>query len=103
MIVFGGGASLADLWALDLGGVPSWSALTSTGTPPTGRTGHTAIYDPVRDRMIVFGGSSGGVRLSDVWALDLASLASDAARAVGDRAASRGAATPRSTIRCATA
>ena len=35
------------------------------------RSGHSAIYDPVRDRMVVFGGSYGSYR-NDVWALSLA-------------------------------
>jgi hypothetical protein len=30
---------------------------------------HTAIHDPVRDRMVVFGGWSGSSYLNDVWAL----------------------------------
>jgi hypothetical protein len=33
----------------------------------------TAIYDPVRDRMVVFGGYDGGNRRNDVWALGWAS------------------------------
>ena len=50
---------------------------TSDGTwlqlvvPPKGREGHTAIYDPVRDRMVVFGGYDGASRYNDVWALTL--------------------------------
>src|SRR5262249_54249833 len=46
--------------------------LTPAGTPPAGRSDHAAIYDPVRDRMIVFGGSGGGPYNNDVWALSLA-------------------------------
>ena len=41
-----------------------------SGTPPSARDGHTAIYDPVRDRMVVFGGDDGALR-NDVWALTL--------------------------------
>ncbi len=75
MVVFGGfdGASrFNDVWALDLAGTPAWSELAPTGTPPSGRGSHTAIHDPVRDRMVVFGGFDGINRLNDVWALDLA-------------------------------
>ena len=71
MIVFGGsdGALRNDVWALDLGAL-QWSILAPAGTPPTGRAGHAAFYDPVRDRMIVVGGDDGTFR-NDVWALSL--------------------------------
>lgn len=45
-----------DVWALPLSGAPVWALLTPTGAAPSIRFGHSAIYDPVRDRMIVFGG-----------------------------------------------
>ena len=48
-----------DVWALSLAGTPAWTQLTPTGTPPSARYGHSAIYDPVRDRMVVFGGYDG--------------------------------------------
>ena len=71
MIVFGGstpyyGANL-DVWVLSLAGTPSWTELMPTGALPTHRYGHSAIYDPVRDRMVVFG----GVGFRDVWAMSL--------------------------------
>jgi len=73
MVVFGGhsGSILNDVWALSLAGTPAWTQLTPSGTPPSGRAGHSAIYDPLRDRMVVFGGYSGST-LNDVWALSLA-------------------------------
>jgi hypothetical protein len=73
MVAFGGtGGSLRnDVWALSLAGSPAWSELTPAGTLPTGRVDHTSIYDPLRDRMVVFGGNDGNVR-NDVWALSLA-------------------------------
>ena len=77
MIVFGGssgGVRLSDVWALDLASL-AWTPLAPSGTAPSARRGHAAIYDPVRDRMIVFGGSSSMGRLNDAWVLDLASLA----------------------------
>src|SRR6185436_5586527 len=61
MIVYGGSHSgvLADVWALSLSDEPVWSRLDdATHTAPP-RYRHTAIYDPVRDRMVVFGGSDG--------------------------------------------
>jgi hypothetical protein len=83
MVVFGGSSSdspdyLNDVWALSLAGTPAWTQLTPSGTPPTGRVYHSAIYDPVRDRMVVFGGYyydyHDGVShyLNDVWVLSLA-------------------------------
>ena len=73
MVVFGGtyGNPFNDVWAFSLSGSPNWSALTPAGSPPSRRDGHTAIYDPVRDRMVVFGGSGPGID-NDVWALSLA-------------------------------
>ena len=77
MVVFGGynrsgDTYYNDVWALSLAGTPAWSKLTPAGSPPAARLGHTAIYDPVRDRMVVFGGFANGGRRNDVWALSLA-------------------------------
>ena len=50
--------NLADTWALSLGPSPAdgyWYTL-GPGIPPDPRMGHAAIYDPVRDRMVVWGG-----------------------------------------------
>jgi hypothetical protein len=77
MIVFGGASRsyLNEVWALSLSGTPTWTQLTPSGTAPSARLGHTAIYDPMRDRMIVFGGNSMNtgsvILLGDVWALSL--------------------------------
>ncbi len=82
MIVFGGctnstgylGASNS-VYSLDLSsaGPPAWIQLSPSGTQPSARYGHSAVYDPMQRRMIVFGGNTGllGV-LSDVWSLSLA-------------------------------
>ncbi len=72
MIIFGGydGTSYrSDVWALSLSGTPSWTELVPNGTPPAPRTGHSAVYDPFRDRMVVFGGYDGSTSLADVWVL----------------------------------
>jgi hypothetical protein len=73
MVVFGGRDTLYhnDTWALSLAGAPAWSELTPSGTLPAELAYHTAIYDPVRDRMVVFGGYDGSY-YNDTWALSLA-------------------------------
>ena len=45
-----------DAHALSLDASPTWSSLVSA---PEGRAGHVAVYDPVNDRMPVFGGIRG--------------------------------------------
>jgi len=74
MLVYGGAApsALGDVWALSLGASPAWTQLAPTGSPPPSRSGHSAIYDPVRDRMVVFGGQTGSTYRNDAWALGLA-------------------------------
>ena len=82
MIVFGGRSEdrfvpgvkiLNDVWAMALLGAPRWTPLAPTGPSPVGRTNASATYDPIRDRMIVFGGSdSTDTRLNETWALALA-------------------------------
>ena len=72
--MFGGQADIAqnDLWAYSIGS-QSWSAVPVAGSKPPGRFGHTLILDPVRGRLIVFGGQAGGGFFSDTWAFDLGS------------------------------
>ena len=83
MLVFGGMDSTfhgrGDVWALSLGEAPVWTELNPTGTAPPPRCGQSAIYDPVRDRIVIFGGNAGpsafpGVTYGDVWALSLSGL-----------------------------
>lgn len=82
MIIFGGCngyclPTLNDVWVLTnangLGGTPAWTPLSTVGGPPSGRTRHTAVYDPTTNRMIVFAGQNGGgfgcSTLGDVWVL----------------------------------
>jgi FlgD Ig-like domain/Galactose oxidase, central domain/Kelch motif len=74
MIVQGGigTSSLSDAWALSLSGAtPAWSQLAPSGTPPSGRFGHSGIYDAVRNRLVIHGGQSGLTFRNDVWALAL--------------------------------
>ena len=92
MIVFGGDPCTAnpsnDVWMLSnangRGGTPAWTQLATVGpgapcassaTPCAfpARSAHSAVYDPISNRMIVFGGllcdAPGCPLLNDVWAL----------------------------------
>ncbi|MEQ1831520.1 MAG: kelch repeat-containing protein, partial [Candidatus Eisenbacteria bacterium] len=74
MVLFGGNDASADpirdeVWQLPLNGVPSWERLHPEGETPPAREQHSACYDPVRDRMIVFGGVPEST--APTWALDL--------------------------------
>ncbi len=74
LIVFGGqgySGSTNEVWALSLSGIPRWSMLLTSGTTPSARAFHSAAYDSLLDRMIVFGGNDGSPR-NDVWALSFA-------------------------------
>jgi hypothetical protein len=75
MILFGGwngaGVYFAGVSQLSLSGSPAWSTIAAAGSPPASRSGHTAVYDAVRNRMLVFGGISGGTVFNDVRALSL--------------------------------
>ena len=73
LVEFGGvsGFPVSLTRALSLSGPPSWTDLAAAGTPPPARQGHVAIYDPARDRVVVFGGFGGAAppEFSDTWAL----------------------------------
>jgi len=76
MIVYGGFDDSrqwrGDLWALDFVGAPVWTRLISSTPSPAGRAGHISVYDPVRHRMVMFGGQLGSTQYSnEVWGLDL--------------------------------
>jgi hypothetical protein len=60
-----------DVWALMLSGTPTWSQITPAGSPPSVRNGASAIYDPVRQQLVIFGGGLGVPNLNDTWALNL--------------------------------
>lgn len=89
-----------EVWALAPGATPpAWTLVPTTGGAPLLDDGYTANYDPLRDRVIVFGGfynESGGMSVGNhstdsTWALDfsvspaawsrLPSLGSDRSRA----------------------
>jgi N-acetylneuraminic acid mutarotase len=69
MIVFGGSDSISFLNDLPSyqAGSNSWLQLVPNGTPPSARTGHTAVWDEARRRMFVFGGWNNSSVLNDLW------------------------------------
>ena len=75
-VVFGGwdgSAAHNDVWALSGAGTPAWSQLFPAGTSPGARYGASVICDPVRERMVIYGGTPNGVNaLGDLWAMSLA-------------------------------
>ncbi len=76
IILFGGSDDtepLDDLWSYSLAD-NTWQRLVpapdTTGGLPAPRGFHSAVYDSVGDRMVVFGGATyGHVRLGDTWFL----------------------------------
>jgi hypothetical protein len=74
MLIYGGdGYNLfADLWALTFAGTPTWHMLTAAGATPGQRYEHAALYDPLRDRMLLVGGVDFTKWYNDVWDLSLA-------------------------------
>jgi hypothetical protein len=75
LVVFGGfGADTFQnqAWALSFDGTPTWTQLSPAGVPPVGRDLMSGVYDPVRDRMVIFGGWDGSSYRDDVWALNFA-------------------------------
>ena len=78
MVIFGGwngSQQFGDVWALSLGGSPTWNRVVPAGEGPSPRSGHTATYDAANDRMLVFGGTDGTRVQNDVWGLSLGSTA----------------------------
>src|SRR6266849_3211159 len=79
MVVFGGGLGNTspcadDVWVLSnangVSGTPTWSQLAPSGAAPGPRWVSSAVYDPVSNRMTVFGGNNcfSGF-YNDVWVL----------------------------------
>jgi hypothetical protein len=78
LVVYGGltacgGGIAGDVWALPLGDTLAWTKLEPTGSEaPRPRERQSAVYDPVRDRIVFFGGFTGDPFTDEVWALNLA-------------------------------
>lgn len=60
---------LNDVWQLSLDGTPHWTELHPSGQAPTGRLAGAAVFDPMRQRFVGFGGTIGAP--VDTWVLDL--------------------------------
>jgi len=87
LILFGGrrdANSIAETWALALDSGMRWSRIAVSGRQPRARGNATMVWDPTRDRIVLFGGltrstgSFGGISESprrDMWALNLADSA----------------------------
>jgi hypothetical protein len=77
MILFGGTSAgptakyWNDAWELTLGDSPAWIELHPSGAPPPALLESSAIYDPVRNRVILFGGVTASGTSDTSWALSL--------------------------------
>jgi len=58
-----------EVYALELSPVPSWHRLTPAGTPPVPREFASLTYDPLGDRLFLFGGRIGLDRTNELWEL----------------------------------
>jgi hypothetical protein len=78
MIIFAGddvcGTNFNDVWVLENangnGGTPTWMQLSPLGgPPPVPRDDSPAVYDPVANRMTIFGGNPSPT-FNDAWVLE---------------------------------
>jgi hypothetical protein len=76
LIIFGGTGTdnivRKDVWILTrangTGGTPQWTEYGSCSPIITARAGHSAIYSPIRNKMVVFAGNIGNsVLVNDLW------------------------------------
>ncbi len=72
IFLFGGAGpgTLNDLWVYSLA-QRRWTELRPEGELPRARFGHTLLFDPMRARLVLFGGQGSGF-FSDTWSYDLA-------------------------------
>lgn len=71
---FGGGVLTNEVWVLSnasgVGGTPVWARLAPVNTPPAVRWVSNVVYEPVSNRLTVFGGAGNyNVHYNDVWVL----------------------------------
>jgi len=61
-----------DTWELRFGTgtQASWSEMAIEAAGPTSRSDHKAVWDPIADRMVVFGGINLGGVLHDTWSME---------------------------------
>lgn len=101
MLLFGGsdvnydelgqpfGQLFSDLWSYQVAS-NTWVQLAPSGTPPSARSQHTAVWDPAGNQMLVFGGSDGsGSGLNDLWSYTAGSDSWAPLRPSGTTAAAR--------------
>jgi len=70
---YGGLMEAEDAWALTFGATNTWSLVGSAIKPPR-RALAVGVYDPVGDRMVIWGGRSGSrTYINDTWVLALGS------------------------------
>ena len=72
MLVFGGQSSnglLSDLWEFDYD-QEAWSELSPSGTSPSAREGHAAVWDQPATSMFIFGGTDGSSNLDSLFLRD---------------------------------
>lgn len=67
IVVFGGldTAERSDMWKFSLSN-NSWEQVSQNSPSPAARWGHTAVYIPSTDKMIIFGGT-GASAFNDTW------------------------------------
>lgn len=77
MVVFGGAAGLLeqpqpmrDVWVLSFVDCDAWIPLDPEGNAPIGRYRHSAVYDPVGDRLVVLWGRDASGSRFDTAALE---------------------------------
>lgn len=74
VVIFGGNSlnqgnntgGLNDLWTFSMDN-QQWDSLPQGSTKPLKRFGHTAIYIPLQDKMIIFGGQGASAMFADTW------------------------------------
>jgi hypothetical protein len=74
-ILFGGSAGdtkFGDTWAIDLAS-ETWTKIATTGSSPPARDYCQMIYDPVDNKLLLFGGAGVLGDLNDLWAFDVTS------------------------------